>query len=353
MKKIIYSSFIACVLLAACGNPGIENNNPAADAIKQADKELLTKAQGIFQPLAARVDNPDNPITDDKVKLGKILYYDTRLSNTGNNSCNTCHNLATYGVDNMPTSKGDAGKNGERNSPTVFNAAFNVVQFWDGRAKDVEEQAGGPILNPVEMAIPSKEFLEKRLRGVKEYTEMFKTVFPDDKQPITFQNVSKAIAAFERTLVTPAPFDSYLKGDLTALSDEQKLGLRIFIQTGCTQCHMGSGVGGSLLQKFGLYADYRTLTHSTTNDEGKKKQTNDVSDKDVFKASSLRNVAKTFPYLHDGSVRDLNQVVTIMSKAQLNKDLSDAEVTPIVAFLNSLTGTIADDVKTPPTIEKK
>jgi len=354
MKKIIIPSLMVCAMIVSCGSPSTEKADNTANANQQADKDLLTKAKGIFQPLPERADNPENPITEAKVKLGKMLYYDTRLSKTGNNSCNSCHNLATYGVDNAATSKGDAGKNGERNSPTVFNAAFNVAQFWDGRAKDVEEQAGGPILNPVEMAIPSKEYLEKKLRDAKDYDEMFKAVFPDDKQPITYTNITKSIAAFERTLVTPAPFDAYLKGDATALNDDQKLGLRMFIETGCTQCHMGSGVGGTLFQKFGLFADYRTLTNSTTNDEGKKKQSNQAGDKDVFKASSLRNIAKTAPYFHDGSVSDLNKAVVIMGKTQLNKELSDAEVGPIVAFLNSLTGTVAEDVKTPPaTLTKK
>ncbi len=345
--KIQPITFFSCILFLAC-NQTDKTSETLSTANTKFDKELMVNAQGLFQPLPPRAESADYPITAEKIALGKMLYYDTRLSKTGNNSCNSCHNLATYGVDNLPFSKGDAGKFGGRNSPTVLNAAFNVAQFWDGRAKDVEEQAGGPILNPVEMAIPSKEYLEKKLKAVKEYTDLFKAAFPSDKNPLSYQNIQNSIASFERTLVTPAPFDNYLSGDSAALTADQKEGLKIFMQVGCIQCHIGVGVGGGLFQKFGLYVDYRTLTHSTTNDEGKKKLTNQESDKDVFKASSLRNVEKTFPYFHDGSINDLKQAVVIMGKTQLNKDITDTDASKIVSFLNSLTGNVSDDVKIMP-----
>jgi cytochrome c peroxidase len=198
-----------------------------------------------------------------------ILYYDTRLSKTGNNSCNSCHNLATFGVDNLPTSKGDNGGFGGRNSPTVLNAATHAFQFWDGRAKDVEEQAGGPILNPVEMAIPSKDFLIAKLKGIKEYNDMFKAAFPTETDAVTYQNVQNAIAAFERTLLTPSPFDKYLSGDHKALTSEQRIGMKTFMDAGCIQCHSGSNLGGAMFQKFGVFANYRGFTHSKTNDDGK------------------------------------------------------------------------------------
>ncbi len=347
MKKLTYVLFIALAGMVACNNQSNPTEQTPA-AINPSDKELLERAQAIFQPLGTVADCDYNKVTAEKVALGKMLYHDTRLSKTGNNSCNSCHNLATFGVDNLPTSKGDEGKFGDRNSPTVFNAALHSFQFWDGRAKDVEEQAGGPILNPVEMAIPSKEFLITKLKGVKEYQDLFKAAFPDDKDPLTYNNIQNAIAAFERTLVTPSSFDSYLKGDVTAMNQEQRDGLKQFMDVGCIQCHTGAALGGTMFQKFGVYADYRTACNSKVNDTGKMMVSKQESDKDMFKVPGLRNVAKTHPYFHDGSVADLAQAVKIMGKLQLNKDLSDAQVASIVTFLNALTSDIPEEAKKVP-----
>lgn len=343
---------MAILLNVACNQKPKKNysTETATEAnVSKEDKDLMTQAQGIFKALPVSAESATNPITAEKVKLGKLLYFDMRLSMTGKNSCNSCHNLATFGVDNLPTSKGDAGIFGDRNSPTVFNAAFHAMQFWDGRAKDVEEQAGGPILNPVEMAIPSKEFLVKRLKGVPTYIELFKAAFPNDKDPLTYTNIQNSIGAFERTLVTPSPFDKYLEGDHGALTDAEKEGLKAFVSVGCIACHSGVAIGaGAAFQKFGVFGDYRTYTKSKVNDEGRKKVTNSAADKDFFKVPSLRNIAKTAPYFHDGSISDLKQAVAIMGKAQLNKDLTDAEIDGIVAFLGSLTGTVSEDVKKAP-----
>src|ERR1035437_7053012 len=206
LKSIVTTIFgFVFLLLVACNNQHNQKAEIQTPSMLQSDKDLLQLAQGFFQPLPIRAESADNPITPEKIKLGKLLYFDTRLSKTGNNSCNSCHNLATYGVDNLPFSKGDAGKLDDRNSPTCLNAAFHVAQFWDGSAKDVEEQAGVPILNPVEMAIPSKAFLEKKLKGTKEYADLFKPAYPTDKDPLTYLNIQKSIGAFERTLVTPSP----------------------------------------------------------------------------------------------------------------------------------------------------
>jgi cytochrome c peroxidase len=346
MKSPVLFALFGFLLFVACNNQPDQKTESKAETM--VENELLNQAQAIFQPIVAQADNAENPITPEKLTLGKMLYFDTRLSKTGNNSCNSCHNLATFGVDNLPTSKGDAGKFGERNSPTVLNAAIHFAQFWDGRAKDVEEQAGGPILNPVEMGIPSKEFLVKKLKAVPEYSDLFQAAFPADKDPLTYLNIQKAIAAFERTLMTPAPFDNYLKGDAEALSLDQEAGLRIFMDVGCITCHIGQGLGGSMFQKFGVHADYRTFTKSTVNDEGRKQHTKVEGDKDFFKVPSLRNVAKTAPYFHDGSISDLNESVKIMAKAQLNKDLTPDEVSKIVIFLTSLTGTLPEEVIKPP-----
>jgi len=345
--KLTFPLLVSLLAIYSC------NNNKTQEVkeevmVTQEDRDLLAQAQSLFKALPASAENPENTLTPEKIKLGKILYYDTRLSKTGNNSCNSCHNLATFGVDNLPTSKGDAGKFGDRNSPTVLNAAFHTSQFWDGRAKDLEEQAGGPILNPVEMDIPSKEFLVSKLKKVKLYEEMFKKAYPNDKDPLTYTNITKAIAAFERTLITPAPFDKYLAGDFSALDEDQLEGLKTFVEVGCTQCHSGALMGGNMFQKFGVYGDYRTFTKSKVNDEGRKKETGQEADKDMFKVPSLRNCVKTQPYFHDGSIADLNQAIIIMGKTQLNKEITQEQAELISDFLNTLSGDIPVDAKTPP-----
>jgi len=344
MKTLIPGAFLL-IMMFSCKPSG---QNQASESAAKTDDSIMQIARKTFKILPSAADSKNNPLTPSKVKLGKLLYYDNRLSMTGKNSCNSCHNLATYGVDNKATSTGDAGQQGNRNSPTVFNAALHNMQFWDGRAKDVEEQAGMPILNPVEMAIPHKGFLINRLSAIQLYQDMFKQAFPNEKKPINYPNLQKAIGAFERTLLTPSRFDKYMAGDKSAITSEDKAGLRLFFESGCGNCHYGVGIGGETLQKFGIVTDYRTLTKSKMNDEGRKKVTKNNGDKDVFKVPGLRNSAGTFPYFHDGSIANLDTVVKIMGKAQLNKDLTDIEVKRIVAFLNSLSGNINPDDKTIP-----
>ena len=336
---------VAIALVTACNQQQTtsDTQDQESEAISQADKELLAKAQAFFKPLPEIASNDNNPITPEKVALGKTLYYDKRLSKDENISCNSCHNLETFGVDNLPTSPGDEGETGDRNSPTVLNAALHFVQFWDGRSKDVEEQAGGPILNPVEMAIPSEEFLIDRLSGIVEYQDMYKKAFPDEEVPLTYLNTQKAIAAFERTLLTPSAFDNYLNGDVSALTDQQKQGLVAFVDQGCTTCHMGVLLGGNMYHKFGIYDEYWKHTKSENIDEGLATVSGDSTQKFMFKVPSLRNVEKTFPYYHDGSVADLNEAIKIMGKTQLNKDLTDQEITDIGLFLASLTGKVPEE----------
>jgi cytochrome c peroxidase len=309
---------------------------------------LMDKAKATFSPLAKVADNPDNPITQEKVALGQALYFDKRMSKEGTISCNSCHNLDTYGVDNEPTSLGDGGERGGRNSPTVLNAAYHFAQFWDGRAKDVEEQAGGPILNPIEMSMPDQDFVIKRLQGIKGYQEMFAKAFPGQQDPINYNNVQKAIAAFERGLITPSRFDQYLSGNQTALTNEEKKGLQTFMDAGCTACHSGTVLGGQMYQKFGLAGNYWDFTHSSKVDNGRFLVTKNEADKYIFKVPSLRNVEKTHPFFHDGSISDLNQAVKIIAKLQLNKDLTDQEVNEIVTFLKTLTGTVPADLAKAP-----
>ena len=346
-KNLIYITGTALVI--ACGSP-----EPEAEATEEVstgglyaedfEKGLLSKAQTFFQPLPSIMEAESNPVTNEKVKLGKTLYLDTRLSKDGNISCNSCHALDQYGVDNLATSPGDEGKNGDRNSPTVYNAAIHTSQFWDGRAKDVEEQAGMPILNPVEMNIPSEEFLIERLSAVEDYQKLFAAAFPGEATPVTYDNLKLAIGAFERTLTTPSHFDDFLKGDFNALSKAEKKGLNEFIEVGCVTCHTGPALGGNMFQIFGVYGEYWELTGSTNIDEGRFKETGNESEKYMFKVPSLRNIEKTGPYLHDGSVADLQQLIRIMGKLQLEVELTDEQVLNIETFLKSLTGKLPADV---------
>ncbi|RMD87661.1 MAG: cytochrome-c peroxidase [Candidatus Dadabacteria bacterium] len=271
------------------------------------------------------------PISQPLVELGKRLYFEKALSKGNDISCAFCHNLERYGVDNKPVSEGHNGQKGKRNAPTVLNAYLHIAQFWDGRAKDVEEQALGPILNPIEMALTSKEEAVSRIKAKKPYIDLFKKAFPEEKDPVTFENIGKAIGAFERTLVTPSRYDRFIKGDSAALNAIEKRGLRKFKENGCIACHNGSTLGGQQFQKIGLVVPYNT------DDLGRYEVTKKESDKYVFKVPSLRNVAKTAPYFHDGSVPSLAQAVRLMGKHQLGKALSDEDVSDIVAFLGALT----------------
>lgn len=278
-----------------------------------------------FSPLPRRVDSLTNPLNPAKVRLGKMLFFDPRLSRSGFISCNTCHSLATSGVDNLPTSIGHGWQMGERNAPTVFNAAVLTTMFWDGRAKDLEEQAKGPILNPKEMAA-TEELVLEMLDSIPQYVALFKAAFRSEPEPVTYDNVSRAIAAFERTLLAPSRFDRFLRGKKSALTTDEVRGLEIFVRTGCASCHRGPAIGGSMFQRF----DYGS-------DPGRYKVTNDPADTKVFRVASLRNVEMTYPYFHDGSVWDLGNAVRIMGTLQLGVSLNDEEVGYIVTFLKSLT----------------
>jgi cytochrome c peroxidase len=299
------------------------------------------QARAIFGVLPKVAENPANPVTSEKVALGKALFFEPRLSQSGLVSCNTCHNLAAGGVDGLPTSVGHHWQIGSRNAPTVWNAALQIAQFWDGRAKDVEEQAMGPLLNPKEMA-SSRDLVVARLKSIPQYREAFRKAFPGEKDPVTFENTAKAIAAFERTLLTPSRFDRFLQGDQNALSGEEKEGLKTFVEVGCVSCHNGVGVGGGMFQKFGIFRKLEGF-----DDLSRYEVTKNEADRYVFKVPSLRNVALTAPYFTNGSVWDLEQAVRIMADLQLNKKLSDGEVKKIVAFLRSLTGDPMPEVTLP------
>ena len=340
--KLIHCIALSGILLSACGKATDEKKESDLDIAQhqQYDEALKTKKLSYFKSLPSDAPNTENSITAEKVKLGHMLYYDVRLSKNNTISCNSCHDLKKGGVDNLPFSPGDDGSLGGRNSPTTLNAALHTKQFWDGRAKDVEEQAGMPILNPVEMAIPSKDFLVKRLSEISVYQDLFKNAFPGESSPITYDNIQKSIAAFERKLITPSRFDNYLQGESRALTIQEKKGMLSFINIGCTNCHTGTLVGGDQFQKFGAYVPYWELTGSKKIDNGLFDITKNEMDKYLFKVPSLRNVALTSPYFHDGSVKELKDAVRIMAKAQLKYELSDSEVSNIVAFLNSMSGEV-------------
>jgi cytochrome c peroxidase len=300
--------------------------------------DLSTRAQQLFKPVpTAPPELPGNLSTPARVELGKMLYFDPRLSASHAISCNSCHNIGLGGADAEPTSIGHRWQHGGRNAPTVFNAVFNKAQFWDGRAKDLEQQAGGPIVNPIEMASPEPHVAEQ-LKGTPGYRDAFDKAFPGEPSPITLGNVQKAIAVFEATLITPnAPFDRFLKGDQSALSAVQKEGLALFIDRGCATCHNGINVGGGMYAPFGVVekpgADILPLA-----DKGRFTVTKTASDEYVFKVPTLRNIALTAPYFHSGQAWDLRQAVAVMGASQLGIQLISDDVDKITAFLDGLTG---------------
>jgi cytochrome c peroxidase len=272
------------------------------------------------------------PDTAEQVALGHKLFFDKRLSKNHDISCNSCHDLATFGVDGKATSEGHKGQKGNRNAPTVFHAAGHVAQFWDGRASTLEEQASGPMMNPVEMAMPGDKRVLATLNSIPQYVDAFKAAFPADKKPVSVGNAARAIAAFERKLLTSSRFDKFLAGDQTALTEQERRGLELFAASGCTTCHNGPSVGGTSFQKLGVMEEF------PTQDKGRFEVTKNEEDLQKFRVPTLRNVEKTGPWFHDGSVKELPEAVRLMAKHQLGMTFSDAEVADIVAFLKSLTG---------------
>lgn len=320
LKLVLLTVFI--VVAVGCDNlKKMPEMNPA-------EKELFTYAKDNFEALPHHII--DKWSNAEKIALGKKLYFETALSINNKISCNSCHRLDNFGVDSEPTSPGHEGKRGDRNSPTVLNAAIHIAQFWDGRAKDVEEQAIGPITNPIEMGMASDADALKKI-DTKEYRQLFAKAFPEQKDPFTYKNIGVAIGAFERTLLTQSRFDDYLRGNITAISYDEKIGLKRFMDKGCIACHAGVGVGGDTYMKLGLELPY------PTKDLGRFNVTGEEEDKYVFKVPSLRNVVMTAPYLHDGSIKTIEQMIRLMGKHQLGENLSNDDVFYIKSFLGSLT----------------
>lgn len=304
-----------------------------------------------WQPLPRSAPAPaDNPVTPAKVKLGKLLYFDPRLSQDGTISCASCHDPRQGGADKGAVSTGVKGQKGGRNSPTVLNAAFHSVQFWDGRAASLEEQAKGPIANPVEMGMASADAAASRLKKIPGYARAFEDAFGPG-EVITADNMAKAIASYERTLVTAdSPYDKHVRGE-KALSAQAKRGLETFAQVGCTTCHMGPNfdgppmpAGSGFFMRFPSYPDSPYVAkYHLADDPGRFQVTKSEADRQMWRVPTLRNVEHTGPYFHNGSVKQLDEAVRVMASTQLNKKLTPAQVGDLVAFLKSLSGPLPDE----------
>ncbi|MCS7269121.1 MAG: cytochrome-c peroxidase [Geminicoccaceae bacterium] len=307
-------------------------------AVPVAADALLEKARALFRPIPAKPPElPGNPATVAKVELGKMLFFEPRLSAEHNISCATCHQIGLGGADGRPVAIGHNWQRTTRNTPTILNAVFNTAQSWDGRARDLAEQSGRPITSAIAMG-NTREGVVATLRAIPGYRSFFAWAFPGEAEPITFENIEKALAVFQAALITPdAPFDRYLAGDETALSAEEKEGLALFIDKGCASCHQGVNLGGDRYAPFGV-VQRPGAEFLPPDDKGRLMVTRTPDDAYTFKVPSLRNVALTAPYFHSGSSWDLEQAVAVMGTAQLGIELTPAETRKIAAFLVSLTG---------------
>ncbi|NIO41128.1 MAG: c-type cytochrome [Burkholderiales bacterium] len=310
------------------------------------EADLLASAQAVFKPLPETAETADYPLTPARVELGRALFFETRVSTDGKQSCAQCHQPMFYGTDSLAFSVGQKGALLPRNVPTVFNTALQFAQHYGGNRVDVEDQAVRAF--PSRLAYGHDDLAggEALLRLIPGYRPMFEKAFPGEQDPVTAQNWGLAIGAYERTLLTPAPFDDYLKGDTSAIGAKSKRGLEKFMDYGCSGCHSGVLLGGQMFQKFGITQNYWELTGSTEQallkgrDKGRFHETKDEADAYMFKVQQLRNVAVTPPYFHDGSVETLPDAVRIMAKLQLGRDLSAEDISDIVAFLETLTGDV-------------
>tara|TARA_R110002096_G_scaffold9362_23_gene37125 strand:+ start:485 stop:1606 length:1122 start_codon:yes stop_codon:yes gene_type:complete len=363
----LLGGMLPLLLLVACGGdtstkPSTPEKTPAKSASEQAaDKAPVAKAPDSnttqdpkpkkrirrprvdFRLIKALLGNdppsPKAPVaaTKEMIALGKALYHNEQLSQKGNLSCASCHDLSTYGVDNKKTSPGSTGENGDRNSPTTYNAARHFRQFWDGRAESVEEQALMPMINPIEHGLADEAAVVAKIKEQPELVDGFKKAFPGDADAVSAKNFGIAIGAFERTLVTRSQWDDYIEGDQKALSNEELLGLKTFLEVGCNQCHLSRMLGANAYQKLGLRVPYEGK------DTGRMRVTGSEADKYSFKVPTLLNVEMTAPYYHDGSIATLEEAVKDMGANQLALTLTDEQVDNIVVFLKALTGKLPEE----------
>jgi cytochrome c peroxidase len=323
-------AFLA-VVLAGCGaapkgQPASSNPPPVAANETEINPQLLRR----FKPIPGQGGSA--AVTPEKVSLGRMLFYDVRLSKAQDLSCNSCHDLAKHGMDGRPFSVGHKHQPGTRNAPTVYNAATHIAQFWDGRAATVEEQAKGPILNPIEMANEERRVVET-LSSIPAYVGAFRAAYPATDQPITLNNVGDAIGAFERGLVTTSRWDQFIAGKSETLTPTEKRGLRIFLDLGCMACHTGPQVGASMFQRVGVIEPW-----PNQKDIGRAAITKSPVDRMMFKVPSLKNIAETGPYFHDGSAKTLAEAIRAMARYQVGVVISDQEVEAIVAWMRSMSG---------------
>ena len=307
----------------------------------------LAQGQSPWQALPSVAPAPaDNPTTPAKVTLGKMLFFDPRFSSTGTVSCFTCHNVMEGGDDHRPTSIGVEAQRGGRNSPTVWNAAFLSVQFWDGRAATLEDQAKGPPVNPVEMGMGNLRAVIDRIQHIPGYRPYFERAFGAG-DVVTMDNAARAIAAYERTLITPgSAYDRYVKGDKSALTAQQIRGMNTFVEIGCTSCHQGPAfngpplpVGKGFFMKFPMYPQSLYVAkYDLLKDRGRYEVTHNIADDHMWRVPGLRNLVYTAPYMHNGSVKTIPEAVRVMASTQLNRNLSKEQTDDIAAFLESLTG---------------
>lgn len=320
-------------------------------ALAVASALSVSVAHAAWEALPGKAPEPaDNPTTAAKVELGKMLYFDPRFSSTGSVSCFSCHNVMEGGDDHMPTSIGVHGQKGGRNAPTVWNAAFHSAQFWDGRAATLEDQAKGPPVNPIEMGMTSLDAVIDRIRAIPGYQPYFAAAFGAG-DVVTMDNAARAIAAYERTLITPdSPYDRYVKGEKDALDASQLRGMEAFAATGCTSCHSGAvfngpamPAGSAFLVKFPALPDSAYVAeYALADDPGRYSTTGVEADRHLWRVPTLRNLQYTAPYMHNGTVKDLAEAVRVMGSTQLGQTLDDAQVQDMVAFLMALSGTFPD-----------
>jgi len=338
----MFQGGVRLFLIAAAGACALASAWAADD-----DAALLKQAQEAFQPLPKDLGTKEFPITQARIDLGRALFFDSRISVDGSLSCASCHQPAHYGTDGLAKSRGPRGQPTARNAPTVLNAALQIKQGWRGDWDNVEDQATKALVDPSMYGHSSYGAAMAPIKAISGYLPMFQRAFPGEADPITPGNWGKAIGAYERTLVTPSRFDRFLAGDATALSSEEKTGLHKFIDDGCVDCHSGLGVGGGMFQIFGLTGHYWKETHSAKIDRGRFDVTHKRDDLYFFKVPSLRNVAMTAPYFHDGSASTLADAVRIMAKLEVAATVSPDDVRDIVAFLKSLTGTLPEQFAPP------
>jgi len=341
VTKRIWTRCLVAVAMAA--------SLAAKPALASDDADLLKEAQGLFKPLPKDMATAEFPVGAERVRLGRMLFFDPRISADGTLSCSRCHLPALYATDGLPRSVGVHGQSIPRNSPTVLNSALFFKEHWDGRFANVEEQAKVALLGPA-FGNPDYPTAMARVKAITGYAEMFRTAFPGDRDPVTEDNWGTAIGAYERTLVSPSRFDEYLGGKSDALSPAERNGLRTFIKTGCVECHRGAGLGGQAFRKIGVFSDYWKATGSQEVDKGRFGVTNDSADLYKFKVASLRNVVMTPPYFHDGAVASLSKAVRIMAKVQLDADLSEPDADAIVTFLGCLTGSLPEGFERAPAL---